>query len=250
MQIVVDGLLTTYDTSGKGKVVVLVHGWGDRAAGLASLQAVLAKQFHVIAPDLPGFGGTQAPKTAWGLDDYARFLAHFLEKLEVKNVYAFVAHSNGGAITVRGLAAGMLACERIVLLASAGIRDVYKGRRKALRLVTKFGKALAAPLPASAKKRLRRKVYDAIGSDMLVAEHLQETFKKVVTDDIQQDAARLNTKALLIYGESDTAAPVWYGEKFHELINGSTLEVLPGAGHFLHHDRPKQVADTIKEFLS
>jgi pimeloyl-ACP methyl ester carboxylesterase len=249
MQVIVDGLLSSYEMSGKGPVVVVLHGWGDQARGLHSLTEALANNYNVVIPDLPGFGGTGAPPTTWGLDDYAGFVGGFLNKLAVKKVYAFVGHSNGGAIAIRGLAQGSLHAERLVLLASAGIRAEYKGRVKAVRYVTKLGKALSTPLPAATKTKLRQKVYKTVGSDMLVAEHLQETFKRVVTDDVQADAAQLQLPTLLIYGEKDTQAPLYYGEKFHELIADSTLEVLPGVGHFPHLERPIEVTKAIQEFL-
>jgi pimeloyl-ACP methyl ester carboxylesterase len=248
MQVVVDSLLTHYETVGKGKVLLLLHGWGDTAASFKGLQTHLAKQAQVIAVDLPGFGGTEAPKSAWGLEDYARFVRHFLAKIESQPVSLLVGHSNGGAIAIRGLAKGLLTADKLVLLSSAGIRGEYKGRIKALRLITKAGKALAMPLPKSLKQKLRKKVYTTVGSDMLVAEHLQETFKRVVTDDVRDDAATIMIPTLLIYGEQDDATPVAYGETFHELIDGSTLEVLPGAGHFVHLDRPDAVVKAIEEF--
>lgn len=83
---------------------------------------------------------------------------------------------------------------------------------------------------------------------MLVAEHLQETFKKIITDDVREDAAKVNIPALLIYGEADEEAPPWYGEVYHQLIPDSTLEVLPGAGHFVHRDRSAEVIKAVKEF--
>lgn len=249
MQVVVDSLLAHYTVTGKGRVVLVLHGWGDSGAGLQRLSAELAKTCRVIALDLPGFGGTEAPKTAWGLSDYAQFAQHFLQKIDAVSAFAIIGHSNGGAIAIRGLAKGWLSAERLILLGSAGIRDEYKGRVKALRVFTKIGKALTAPLPKSAKQRLRRKVYGTIGSDMLVAEHLQETFKKIVTDDVREDAASLSLPTLLIYGENDDQTPPWMGEAFHQLMQNSTLEILPGAGHFVHHDRPEQVHKAVQEFL-
>jgi len=249
MQVIVDGLLTNYVRQGNGNTLVILHGWGDSSRGWKNVIKAFAKDYDVIVPDLPGFGGTQNPPVAWGLDEYTGFIAAFLKKIEVKRVYGVLAHSNGGAIAIRGLANGTMAADKLVLLASAGIRGTYKGRVKAIRYLTKTGKTLAAPLPKNIKQKLRHKVYTTIGSDMLVAEHLQETFKKVVTDDVQANAATLDLPALLIYGENDEQAPVWYGEKFHELIDGSTLEILPGAGHFVHIDRPTEVTKAIKDFL-
>jgi pimeloyl-ACP methyl ester carboxylesterase len=249
MQVIVDSILTQYVRQGKGKTIVVLHGWADSSAGLHSLCTSLGRQYDVIAVDLPGFGGSAAPSTAWGLDEYATFVQSFLKKVGVKKVWAYIGHSNGGAMAVRGIANDTLDAERLVLLASAGVRNVYKGRNHALRILAKTGKLVTAPLPASVKKTLRRKVYKTIGSDMLVAEHMQETFKRVVTDDVREDAAKLTVPTLLVYGEDDEATPVWFGEQFHELIDGSTLEILPGAGHFVHLDRPKEVEKALEGFL-
>jgi len=249
MQVIVDSLLTHYETHGKGKTVLLLHGWGDSAAGLADLQKALAKKHKVIALDLPGFGGTQPPAEAWGLDNYAYFVSEFLAKIDVKELKAIIGHSNGGAIAIRGMARGWLSADKLVLLASAGIRGEYKGRTRALRLITKAGKALVMPLPRSVKRRLRKKVYTAVGSDMLVAEHLQETFKKVVTDDVREDAARLALPVLLIYGDQDDATPLRYAEMFNKSIKNSKLEVLTGAGHFVHKDEHEKVVKLIEGFL-
>jgi pimeloyl-ACP methyl ester carboxylesterase len=250
MQVVVDSLLTAYEVQGKGKAVLLLHGWGDRAAGLTALHIALAKQYKVIALDLPGFGGTESPKNVWGLDEYAQFVAHFVEKINQRKLTAIIGHSNGGAIAVRGLARGWLTTDKLVLLASAGVRGVYKGRIKALRYLAKAGKVLTMPLPKHVKQKLRKQVYKTAGSDMLVAEHLQETFKKVVTDDIRSDATSLTVPALLLYGDQDDATPLWFGEALHEAISGSTLEILEGAGHFVHLEQPGRIVRLIEEFLA
>ncbi len=249
MQVIVDSLLTRYDTQGKGKLVLLLHGWGDSAAGLRALQTALAKKYSVIALDLPGFGGTQAPSSAWGLDDYARFVDNFLTKIDAGKPYAIAGHSNGGAIVVRGLGRGWLGADKAILLASAGIRGEYKGRVKMLRLVAKAGKAITALFPKSLKQGIRKKAYKTIGSDMLVAEHLQETFKKVVTDDVRADAAKITAPTLIIYGADDESTPPRYGEIFHQSINGSRLEILPDAEHFVHNDQHEKVVKLMLEFL-
>lgn len=248
MQVVVDSLLTQYERVGKGRPVVILHGWADSSAGWQAFRSGLADTFDVISIDLPGFGGTEMPAMAWGLDEYAAFVSAFLKKIRVKP-YALIGHSNGGAIAIRGLANGSLDAQRLVLLDSAGIRSMYKGRNKILRTITKTGKFVVMPLPKSVKRRLRKKVYKTVGSDMLVVEHLQETFKRVVTDDIQTNAAVLKPRTLLIYGEDDLATPIQYGRILHNLISGSTFEVIPEAGHFVHLDKPDVVLQRVRRFL-
>lgn len=249
MQVIVDSLLTHYETHGKGKVVLLLHGWVGNTTKMGKLGTELAKKYKVVAIDLPGFGGSQPPEGAWGLDDYAYFVNNFLAKIEVKKLHAILGHSNGGAIAVRGMARGWLSADKLVLLASAGIRGEYKGRVKAIRMVTKAGKALTAPLPKAVKQKLRRKVYKTVGSDMLVAEHLQETFKKVVTDDVRGDASHVTLPTLLIYGDKDESTPPAFAKVLHEAIKGSKLVVLPGAGHFVFDDQPEAVEKNVREFL-
>lgn len=247
---VVDGLLTNYTKAGKNKkCLVLLHGWGDSVATYARLSKKLADDYTVVAIDLPGFGGTQIPEGVWGLEDYAAFVAAFLKKADISSVYAFVAHSNGGAVAIKGLASGTLKANRLVLLASAGIRTLQKGRRMAVKMVAKAGKAATFWLPTHHKQTLQKKLYGTVGSDMLVVPSLQETFKKTVRQDVQADARQLKLPVLLIYGEDDQATPVMYGEMYHQLIGGSTLEVISGAGHFVHHDKPDQVTHAIERFL-
>lgn len=250
MQVMVDGLLTTYETAGQGKTIVLLHGWGDRAAGLQNILMALAKHYRVIAPDLPGFGGTQISANVWGLDEYATFVARLLDKLDVKDLYAVVGHSNGGAIAIRGVASGVLPAKRLVLLASAGIRGEHAGRQRVLQSATKVGKFITMPLPDPAKRALRRQLYHLVRSDMMVAEHIQETFKRIVSEDVRKDAAKITIPTLLIYGDKDRSTPARYGDLLHRRINGSKLVILGGGGHFVHLDRPGETMKAVEEFLA
>ena len=249
MQVVVDGLLTNYVRQGKGRVVVILHGWGDNSLSWLGLTKDLANNFDVVVPDLPGFGGSQSPASNWGLTDYGSFVSTFLKKIKIREVYCLIGHSNGGAIAIRGISDNLIVAKKLILLSSAGIRGEYKGRVKALRYVVKAGKLLTTPLPESAKSKLRSRAYKTIGSDMLVAEHLQGTFKKVVSDDVRADAEKINLPTLLIYGEGDQQTPLRYGEIFHELIDHSSFEILPDAGHFLQLDRPTALKSAVEGFL-
>lgn len=248
MQLVVDFLLVHYERAGKGKTILLLHGWGDDARGFASLAKQLQASYDVVRIDLPGFGGSESPPKAWGLSDYAACVRQFCQKLNLE-VYAVLGHSNGGAIAIRGLANGSMASQKLILLASAGVRGQYKGRVKVLRLAAKAGKALTYPLPGRLKQHLRKKVYTSIGSDMLVAEHLQETFKRVVQDDVRADAATLTIPTLLIYGSDDKATPPEWGRRLAEKINGSKFVEISGAGHFVHLDALEKCLTEITEFL-
>jgi len=249
MQVTVDGLVTQYQRRGKGKTVVFLHGWGDSLASFYDLSRELSPQYDTICLDLPGFGQTQTPGKVWGLDDYAAFVKKFLQKNGIKEPYALVAHSNGGAVAIRGLAKGTLKTKKVILLSASGVIDRQKVRKKAVKLVTKTGKALTLPLPARWRESLRERFYRSIGSNMLLPEHMEATFNKTVNQDVTADAARIKMPVLLLYGSQDTNTPPSFGETFEKQIKGSKLHVIDHASHFVHHDQPARVAQLVKNFL-
>lgn len=247
MQVIVDSLLTNYTRLGSGKTVVVLHGWGDNIAGISPFLKGLSASYDVVAMDVPGFGGTQAPNTSWGLDEYAHFLESFLVKLNIKP-YAIIGHSNGGAIAIRALAHG-LKTEKLILLASAGVRGDNKRSVGVAKVLTKVGKVLAKPLPQQAQRKLRSKVYTTLGSDMLVAEHMQETFKRIVADDVRADAAKITQPTLLVYGQNDTSTPVHIGMTLQAAIPKSRLEIIPNVGHMLPTDATTTILKFITDFI-
>ncbi len=249
MQVVVDNLITNCELSGKGKLVLLLHGWGDSLRGLAPLQSELSKHYRVLSVDLPGFGNTEAPPAVWGLDEYGRFLAALLRKLELDELYALIGHSNGGAIAIRAIAREVLSPKKLVLLAASGIRSDQSARRFAFQVIAKTGNVATAWLPNRYRDALRRNLYGAAGSDLFVMPQLQETFKKTVRQDVQADAHTLKLPVLLVYAADDETVPLKHGEKYHHLIVGSTLKVVQTGGHFLHQQQLPVVADSIEGFL-
>ncbi len=248
MNVVVDKLLTNYTLSGKGKLVLILHGWGDSSQGLAGLQKSLADDYKVLALDLPGFGATQAPAGSWNLDDYAAFLRAFLDKLKLTKPYAVIGHSNGGALALRSMSFGLLDADRLVLLATSGVRSRGNAKRTAFKLLAKAGKAATFWMPARYRRGLRRKLYGAAGSDMLAVPQMEATFKRVVRQDVQDDARKINRPALLVYATDDEAVPPADGSIYHKLIKDSRLEIISG-GHFVHLDHPERVISIIKGFL-
>lgn len=250
MNVVVDGLMTNYQLAGQGKLILLLHGWGDSASGIKNVADDLARDFQVLSLDLPGFGATQTPKSAWDLDDYAKFLKNLLAKLKLEQPYAVIGHSNGGALAIRAVSLKALSPQKLILLAASGVRTNSAAKRFVLKIVAKTGNLATIWMPERYRQALRKSLYGAAGSDMLVVPELKDTFKKTVRQDVQADAVAIDIPTLLIYAADDKDVPVADGKQYHDLINNSQLEIIKAAGHFVHHDQPEQVLNAVKGFLN
>lgn len=249
MQIIVDELLTNYRIQGSGKIVLLLHGWGDELSTFDKLTQSLESQYRVVRLDLPGFGGTETPKITYSLSLFAKFIKNFLQKIHCPDIYAIIGHSNGGAISMKGISNNTLSCQKLVLLASSGIRTDYKGRKKVFRIITKSAKLPTKLLPETTQLKIKKKVYSLMGSDMFVAESMQDTFKQVLSEDLAEDSKNIIVKTLILYGSLDEATPPEYGHFFSDNIRDSKLVVIKDAGHFLHNSNSEEVDSFIKVFL-
>lgn len=248
-QIITENIVTSYTESGSGKVVLLLHGWGDTKETFAQLEKELSVSYTVISLDLPGFGKTGSPHGPWSLTEYVAFVKAFLDKKEITALYAVVGHSNGGAIAIKALATGAIQAERLVLLASAGIRDTAKGRKRMQWTAAKLAKYPLKVLPPAVQRQIKRRAYASIGSDIYVAEHLQESFKKIVAEDISELAKDVKAPTLLVYGSEDKATPPQFGERLQQLLPSAELKLIDNAGHFVHQEHSGDVNSLVSEFL-
>lgn len=101
--------------------IVCVHGWGDTGASFAFVAAHLAESFHVIAPDLRGFGASAWASDGYWFPDYLADLEVVLDHFVPDGPFVLVGHSMGGNIA--GLYAGVRPerVSRLVLLEGFGM---------------------------------------------------------------------------------------------------------------------------------
>ena len=98
----VAGRAALYGEAGAGPPVLFLHGWGlDHKAYKRSLSRLVAAGLHVLAPALPGFGGTAAlPRQAMSLAAYGDWSAAFLEAVGVRQPALVMGHSFGGGVAI------------------------------------------------------------------------------------------------------------------------------------------------------
>ena len=250
MQVLIDNLITNYQITGNGRHILFLHGWADTLKTFDELTSQGFENYRVIRLDLPGFGGTDTPNVDYDLDKYASFVEEFLKKINLQNIYCVIGHSNGGAIAVKSLATNRIKSEKLVLLASSGVRSGYNGKSKSYRLSVKGVKQLTKILPKKQQDKLKKKAYKTIGSEMFVAENMQGTFKNIVSEDIVELSKDINQETLLIYGSEDELTPLEYGNKFNGSIEDSSIVTIEGARHMIQHTDTEQVRSEILGFIN
>jgi pimeloyl-ACP methyl ester carboxylesterase len=251
MKIVVKNLVVQYEDRGnpKGMALLFLHGWKNNLHTFDPIIPGLATHYRIIALDLPGSGGTEIPRSDWDLDDYVDFVDEFIEKIHVQ-VDVLAGHSLGGRVIIKGVAREVFHPKKIILIASAGIAQRKSLRNGMVTLVAKAGKAITAIPPFSlVRERLRRNLYQKIGSDYGNAGGMKGTFLKVIKEDLSGSASKITLPTLLIWGGHDTETPLADGKRLHRLIQGSKLLILPDGSHFVHREKPQEVMDAIENFL-
>ena len=245
----VDGLAVEYQDEGTGMVLLFLHGWMDTLHTFDGLARILAPHYRIVRLDLPGFGESEMPKETWDLDKYAHFVDDFIYKLNLE-VDVIVGHSFGGRVIIKGVSMGTLRPRKIILIGSAGIAQRNTARNFFFNIVAKIGRVITSIPPLHFwKEKIRKRFYRRIGSDYASAGVLRETFLKTISEDLSENAKKVEVPALLIWGSDDTETPLSDGERLARLIPDVKLEVLQGAGHFVHREKPEGVAQLIKDFV-
>jgi len=181
------------------------------------------------------------------LNDYVRFVEDFIKKIDLR-VDIIIGHSFGGRIIIKG--AERFCPRKVVLISSAGIAKRRTLRNSVLKLLTKIGSLITyIPPLIFYREKIKRKFYSSIGSDYLEAGSLKETFLKIISENLEERAKLMQLPTLLIWGSDDKETPLSEGERLSVAIPNLELRVIKGAGHFVHRERPDEVAGLIKEFI-
>ncbi len=249
MHIDIDGLNINYIEEGKGKHVLLLHGWGGSIQTMMPIFNILKDKFRVVTLDLPGFGDSDIPKEPWNSYDYAECINKFIEKLNLNNIILF-GHSHGGRIAII-LTSKYNLVKKLILIDSAGIIPKRKVKYYIKVYWFKMLKKIYLTFPLKNKQERLDKFYKKFGSrDYRDAEGvMRQTMVKVINDNLLRLLSDIKVATLLIWGENDEDTPLYMGEMMEKEIPDSGLVILKGAGHYSYIDNYEQFRAIINVFL-
>ena len=236
MNIKIDNLNINYICEGEGKDIVLLHGWGSNITLFKSMTEVLKTKYRVIAPDMPGFGLSDEPPTAWCVDDYVDFIIKFLGELGVTKA-AFLGHSFGGRVIIKFFERDSVPFEisKLILVDSAGVKPTLSAKQKAKIRIYKMGKKF---LSLGMIKKLFPKALEQFQARSGSADYksssplMRQTMVKVVNEDLTHIFPKVTPSTLLIWGENDTATPVSDAILMENTMPDAAKVVLKGCGHY------------------
>jgi pimeloyl-ACP methyl ester carboxylesterase len=140
---------------------------------------------------------------------------------------------------------------KLILVDSAGIKP-RRGITYYLKVgMFKLAKAcLKFPLFGSKSEQWLERVYRLTGStDYRQAGNLRPILVRVVNEDLSELLPEISQPTLLIWGENDTATPVYQAKIMEKLLPDANLVILKGAGHYSYLDKFSQFCQFVSRFL-
>jgi pimeloyl-ACP methyl ester carboxylesterase len=262
---IIDGVELQWSERGAGSNVVVLHGLSDSEHSWWPVMGELGKRHRVFGLDLPGCGLSGRPDASYGLDWQARLVAAWLDHVGI-TCCDVVGHSYGGGVAMWLLLHRAAAVRRLALVAPGGL-----GREVALELrlasLPFFTERCGQPwMGAVTRLLLSLNGHSLTSEDRARLLRFNKSpgtaraFARTVRDVIgwrgqtrhfldRAGALHALPAVALFWGERDRIIPIRHGEELARSLENCSLRRFPGAGHFLHWERPHELALALLDYL-
>jgi pimeloyl-ACP methyl ester carboxylesterase len=257
-QVEVEGFRIAYQRAGTGPPLVLLHGYvGDGPTTWRRQLDGLCDDFTVVAWDAPGAGGSSDPPESFGMAGYADCLAGFIKGLGLERPHV-AGLSFGGALALEFYRRHAVV-PRTLILASAYAgwggslpADVAEQRLQQALVLADLSPAefVGTLLPTMFSPTTPQEAVDAFGASMLGFHPAGfRAMARASAEDLRGVLPRIKVPTLLVCGDKDVRAPLTVAQDLHAAISGSTLVVLPDAGHACNIEAPEAFNRAVRNFL-
>jgi pimeloyl-ACP methyl ester carboxylesterase len=235
-----------YETEGEGRDVVILHGWGYDITLLERLKNALKDSYRVTLIDLPGHGKSSEPETPITVYDYADIVLDVLDKLKIESAF-FIGHSFGCRLCVIIGAKYPEKIKKLVLCGAAGIREKRTAKYYFKVYTYKIGKFF---LKTFAPKRFE-KWRSTKGSEdyKKLSDTMKATFSNIVNEDLTYLLNKIQAPTFLIWGENDTATPLYMADIMEKNIPECYKAVYLGRTHYAFLEELPRTVAIIRTFF-
>ncbi len=245
---------------GDGVPVVFLHGFMGDGGDFEDVVSALGDGFRCVLVDLPGHGASPLGGGVWGVERMGRAVEDGLEGVGEAHL---VGYSMGGRIALWSATRGRRRWRSVTLVsASPGISE-EKARRERVELDRRRGAAIReGGLEAFLRGWYEMEIFAGLrerpgfeatlarraGGDPEVVAGLIESMSPGLQEDLWPALGEIGVPTLWVAGEED--------EKYVEISRRAAArcpdgvwEVIPGAGHSVHLERPGLLGRQLRGFL-
>ena len=250
-----------YLEGGRGETVVLLHGFGADKDNWTLSARYLTPSYHVIAPDLPGFGDSSYVEGAsYRLEEQARRLERLVQVLGLTRFH-LAGNSMGGQIAGHYAAAHPERLLSLALVDCTGVRSPVLSD-----MAQRIRRGEPPPLVVSSVKDFDRRmgflfvqepeipgfIKRVIVSRTHAAAPHHETILQQITPEmeaLERDLPRITARTLVLWGDRDRMRDISSVEVLKRALPTATVVIMSNCGHVPMSERPQEFGDHYLRFL-
>lgn len=263
-----------YIDEGKSdEVLLLIHGLGTSAKSWIKNIPDLAKEFRVIAVDLPGYGKSDKGYFQYSMSWNALVLTEFLDELKIDKA-TFIGHSMGGQISLYAALNYPDKVKNLVLISPAGFEKFTEGEGDWMKAAFTIDLIKDTPI-RNIDVNLRANFYETPeDAEFFITDRIQirgakdfEDYCYAVTrnvagmidEPVLSELKNVKQNTLILFGENDGLIPNSYLHggftediaKFgNSEIPNSKLIMIPECGHMVQFEKYDETNKAIIQFLN
>ncbi len=262
--VVADGIRTNYLEAGQGdSTVLLIHGSGPGVTSYANWRVVipgLAENFHVVAPDMVGFGYTERPEGVnYSLDTWAKQTVGVMDALGIQKAH-LVGNSFGGAIALRIATQHPDRVGKLVLMGSMGVSfpitpglekvwgydGTYEDMRRVLDVFA-YSRVLVNDELAQVRYEGSNQPGWQEGFSSMFPAPRQRWVEAMTTPD--EEIRKLEHRTLIVHGREDQVIPTSTSYRLEELLDNADLAIFSHCGHWSMIERTADFNRLVRDFF-
>ena len=251
----VRGCNVCYYTGGEGDPLIVIHGGGGDASTWLNNIEELAANYKVYAPDLPGYGGSQALVGNYFIPELTEFIEDFSESLGLKDFY-LMGHSLGGGVALNYALKFPNRTKKLVLVSSLCLGSEIAlwvrvlSLPAILRTVGAITMATFRGIKWVVKNLLRGMEFVIPFSPASITIGGSVSTFKQQRMVLAHRFSELMAPTLLIWGARDGVVPVRHAYVAAESIPDCQLKVFEKRGHNVHRDEIGEFSQVLRGFLN
>ena len=255
--ITTDQGIVHYEVYGRGKPVILLHGWLGSWGLWQETMGFLGRYYRTYALDFWGFGESGKKRETYAVQDFVGLVNQFMDQLGIVHA-PLVGHSMGGTVSLSVAIRYPERVSKVVVVGSPMVGSSLAPLLKLLGLrpvafmlfnmmgVFRAGMRVYSPFICSDPR------FPAMMDRDLTRTTLESFLRSIGSlrrTDLRPMLDQIKIPALGIYGDRDIIVHPKQWQPMQKGIGHAQIERLPLAGHFPMLEEPQRFADRLKAFL-